>query len=80
MPEDDRRLYVPHTEGWQAKLKYGWEKDYCHGQNPGEEYYHLLVCGEVYLERDDEKYCLNCALRLGHVTADRLYWQRRSPE
>jgi len=73
---DDARLYVPRNEGWTANIKRGWEKDYCYLQNPGEEYFHLILSGELYLQRGDEKYCLNCALRHGIVTSDRLYWQR----
>ncbi len=75
MLDNDRRLYLPSPEGWEAKLKLGWEKDYCHRQNPGEDYFHLLLNGELYLQDGDEKYCLNCAVRLGIVTTDRLYWQ-----
>jgi hypothetical protein len=74
----DSRLYVPHAEGWQARIKTGWEKEYCHSQNPGEDFYHLLVGGEVYLESGEEKLCLRCALRRGILTTDRLHWQRPS--
>ena len=76
-PVPDRRLYVP-LEGWQAHVKRGWEKEYCYAQNPGEDFFHLILSGEIYLQRDSEKYCLNCALRNGLVTGDRLYWQHPS--
>jgi hypothetical protein len=71
----DGRLYVPQ-EGWQARVKRSWEKEYCYAQNPGDDFFHLLLSGEVYLQRDNEKYCLTCALRNGLITTDRLYWQR----
>lgn len=74
---DDDRLYLPRREGWTAHVKSGWEKEYCYQKNPGEDYFHLLLSGEIYLQRGDEKYCLNCARRMGLVTSDRLYWQRR---
>lgn len=71
----DQRMYVPHADGWQARVKQGWEKEYCFSKNPGEEFFHLLVGGEIYLERDSERYCLNCAFRHGILTSDRQFWQ-----
>ncbi len=52
------------------------DKDYCYSKNPGEDYFHLLLCGEVYLENGEERLCLNCAVRRSVATDDRLYWQR----
>ena len=74
--ENDLRLYAPHPDEWRAALKQGWERDYCFAQNPGEDFFHLLMNGEIYLQRGDEKYCLNCALRRGYLTRDRMNWQR----
>jgi hypothetical protein len=74
--EYERRIYVPHFEGWTAKIKTSWDKDYCYSKNPGEDYFHLLLCGEVYLENGEERLCLNCAVRRSVATDDRLYWQR----
>lgn len=76
----DARLYVPRHEGWQAKVKRGWEQEFCYAKNPGEDYFHLLLSGEVFLQRGDEKLCLNCALRRGLLTTDRLYWQHAKRE
>lgn len=73
--EFDPRLYVPAAEGWQAHIKRGWEQQYCYYKLPGQDYFHLIVSGEIYLQHGDEKVCLNCALRTGIVTADRLHWQ-----
>jgi hypothetical protein len=70
------RLYLPDHDGWEAAVKRDWTKDYCFSQNPGENYYHLILCGEIYLQRAGEKYCLNCALRHGVVTHDRTNWQK----
>jgi len=75
-PRVDGRLYVPHGEGWSARIKSDWQKEYCYSQNPDEDFYHLLVSGEIYVQRGTEKYCLNCAVRHGYVTHDRLHWQR----
>ena len=79
-PATDLRLYAPRPEGWEAHLKHGWDKEYCFSKGPDEDYFHLLLNGEIYLQRDTEKYCLNCALRLGLLTTDRLYWQRGKGE
>jgi len=73
--QQDNRLYVPHAVDWKARLKQGWDKEYCYSKNPGEDYFHLLLNGEIYVQRGNEKYCLQCALRLGYVTHDRHYWQ-----
>ena len=73
--QPDGRLYVPMPDVWDAHVKKNWEQDYCFFQNPGENYFHLLVGGEIYLQRGDEKCCLNCALRHGFTTTDRLHWQ-----
>lgn len=74
---DDVRLYVPDSEGWSAAVKQDSEKVYCYQKNPGEDYFHLILSGELYLVNGTEKLCLRCALRRGVVTHDRLYWQHR---
>ena len=71
----ERRLYVP-LEGWQARVKTDWEKEYCHLKAPGEDYFHLLMNGEIFLYWGNQRICLNCALRNDIATSDRLFWQR----
>lgn len=77
LPCEEIRLYVPDAEMHQVQIMRGGEREYCFAQNPGEDFFHLLVAGEVYVQYGDEKYCLNCAMRRGMITADRLFWQRR---
>jgi len=77
-PAHDRRLYVPAFDGWSAHLKSDSEKTYCYVKAPGEDFYHRISRGEIYVQKDNEKYCIECALRQGHLTNDRLFWQRRS--
>ncbi|MFG0334868.1 MAG: hypothetical protein ACF8TS_16050 [Maioricimonas sp. JB049] len=77
-PADDDRLYVPYPEGWTAHIKVGWEKMYCYYKLPDQDFHHLILNGEIYLQRADEKICLQCALRREILTRDRLYWQRRA--
>lgn len=76
-PEPDYRLYVPDTQRWGVQVKRNSDNEYCYTANPGEDHFHLLLDGELYVERGFEKYCLNCAMRQGLITGDRLYWQRR---
>jgi hypothetical protein len=73
----DDRLYVPDSAGWKAAIKSDWNKEYCFAQKPGEDFYHLLVTGEIYLQRGSEKYCLDCALRHGFATHARSFWLQR---
>jgi sulfur relay (sulfurtransferase) complex TusBCD TusD component (DsrE family) len=73
----DVRLYVADPEDWQVYLKQDSEKIYCYQKNPGENYFHLILKGEIYLSNQDEKLCLRCALRRGVLTQDRLIWQHR---
>lgn len=73
----DARLYLPDPEGWTARVKRSWDKQYCFYKQPGQDYFHLLMGGEIYLERGEEVVCLMCALRRGIITTDRLNWQHR---
>lgn len=73
--KEDIRLYVPRPEGWKAHVKTDSQKEYCHLKNSGEDHFHLLTTGEIYLENNEEKFCLNCALAHGFITRNRLHWQ-----
>jgi hypothetical protein len=73
----DRRLYVEDHQHWDVHVKHGAENEYCFAANPGEDYFHLFLEGELYVQRGYEKYCLNCALRQGILTTNRLHWQTR---
>ncbi|MBR9802727.1 MAG: hypothetical protein ACE37I_02845 [Rubinisphaera brasiliensis] len=75
MSENDRRIYVPHNDGWDAHVKPNSTKEYCYFKAPGDDHFHLLMTGEVYVQKGSEKCCLNCALRMGIVTEERLHWQ-----
>lgn len=76
-PVADARLYVTDPADWTAHVKNDSSKAYCYQKNPGEDYFHLILSGEIYLQCGDEKLCLQCALRRGVVTTDRLFWQNR---
>ncbi|QDU79444.1 hypothetical protein Pla110_11540 [Polystyrenella longa] len=71
------RLYVHEPDSWQAVVKQGFEKEYCYSKRPGEDYFHLLMSGEIYVHKGNEKYCLTCAFSQGVLSHDRMHWQHR---
>ncbi len=79
-PIPDTRLYVPDHDDWNIHIKRDSERYFCYSKHPGEDWFHLLLNGEIYLTRQHEKYCLRCALRMGFLTEDRLFWQHRVPK
>ncbi|MFN0195451.1 MAG: hypothetical protein ACKVT0_01795 [Planctomycetaceae bacterium] len=74
----DRRMYVPHLEGIDAGIKADSSKEYCYQKSHGQDYYHLLIAGEIYIQRGHEKFCVNCAIKAGIITHERMHWQRRT--
>ena len=79
-PEPDTRLYIPDYADWDVKIKRDSDRGYCYAKLPGQDYFHLILNGEIYLTRQHEQYCLRCALRMNFVTLDRLFWQHRVPK
>ena len=61
------RIFV-FEPGWTVTIKRGNEREFCHIMAPGQDYYHRLRDGELYLQRADERICLACATRRGIVT------------
>ncbi|QEH32500.1 hypothetical protein OJF2_09770 [Aquisphaera giovannonii] len=59
-------LYV-HEPGWRVSLKRGSHREFCYAQAPGQDYYHRILDGELYLHHGDEKLCLSCACRRGLI-------------
>lgn len=78
-PIPDTRLYVPDHDDWEVHIKRDSARFYCYSKHPGEDWFHLLLNGEIFVSRQHEKYCLRCALRMGFLTEDRLFWQHRVP-
>ena len=58
------RLYL-REPGWRIALKVGSEREFCYMVAPGQDYYHRLLDGEVFLTHGEEKLCLACADRRG---------------
>lgn len=62
-----QRLFI-FEPGWQVFLKVGSIRENCYQIAPGQDYYHRLADGEVYLARADEKLCFACAARRGLIS------------
>lgn len=75
-PTEDHRLYLPRGEKWSLRVMTSYDREYCHAKFPDDPHYHLLVGGELHLDDGEKKYCLECALRLGLLTQDRIFWQK----
>jgi len=61
---EPRRVFI-HEPGWRIAQKVGSEREFCYMAAPGEDYYHRLYDGELYLYHAEEKLCLACAERRG---------------
>jgi hypothetical protein len=64
-PEPNPRRLFLFENGWRIELKAGSDREFCYMTAPGQNHYHRLLDGEIYLARGDEKLCLACAERRG---------------
>jgi hypothetical protein len=64
-----RRIYLSEP-GWRIGVKIGSEREFCYMRAPGQEFYHRLLDGEVFVHRDDERLCWACATRRGLLVAE----------
>jgi len=62
-----RRLFLSER-GWKVRVKTDSDREFCYMMAPGQDFYHRLLDGEIFLARDDEKLCLDCAVRRGLIT------------
>lgn len=69
------RLYATSTD-LQVVIKHDWTRECCYEKRPGEDFFHNILGGEIYIKRGTEKLCLACAARKGLVSTERLSWQR----
>jgi hypothetical protein len=60
------RMFI-FEPGWRIGVKTGSEREFCYMMAPGQDFYHRLLDGEVFLSRDDERLCLACAARRGLI-------------
>jgi hypothetical protein len=61
-----RRMYL-FEPGWRIGVKAGSQREFCYMMAPGQDFYHRLLDGEIFMYRDDERLCLACALRRGLI-------------
>lgn len=73
----DARLYIPDHNEWEVHIKRDSDRVYCYAKLPGQDWFHMILNGEIFISRQHERYCLGCALRLNYLTHDRLFWQHR---
>src|SRR4051812_31576307 len=73
-----RRLFL-FEGGWRIELKVGSDREFCYMTAPGQDYYHRLLDGEIYLARGDEKLCLACAERRGLLAYEPRMLRERGP-
>ena len=59
-----QRMFL-REPGWRVGVKTTSDRAFCHSMTPGEDHYHRLAEGEVFVVRGDEKFCLPCAERMG---------------
>jgi hypothetical protein len=59
-----RRIFI-HESGWRVGIKTGSTRELCYMIAPGQDFYHRLLDGEMFLVRDGERLCLSCASRRG---------------
>lgn len=57
---DDRRLYLTDV-GWEPAANRVQYRLYCHHQSKGDDAYHRIAIGEIYLRKDTDVLCLTCA-------------------
>ena len=61
-----RRMFLAEP-GWRISVKNGSDREFCYMRAPGQDFYHRLLDGEVFVARDDERLCLACATRRGLI-------------
>lgn len=78
--DQDARLYVPinETENNIVSVKTSPSKEYCFSKFPGQDHFHMLMHGEVYVTNGHDMYCVECGLRHGFLTRDRVNWQHQT--
>lgn len=63
----EARLFV-FESGWRVSIKRGSGREFCYQMAPGQNYYHRLQDGEIYLHHHEERLCLACAIRRGLIS------------
>ena len=64
-----RRMYIAEP-GWRIGVKIGSDRGFYYMRAPGQDFYHRLLDGELFVHRDDERLCLACATRRGLIATE----------
>jgi hypothetical protein len=67
--DSPRRMFL-FEPGWHIGVKTGSQREFCHTRAPGQDFYHRLLDGEIFLQREDERLCVPCARRRGLISAE----------
>jgi hypothetical protein len=65
-PKPPPRMYI-FEPGWRVSIKRGSHREFCYMMAPGQDYYHRLLDGELFLHHGDERLCFGCAVRRGVI-------------
>ncbi len=77
--EDDTprhsRLFLLES-GWRISIKTDSQRAFCFMMAPGQDFYHGLLDGEIFIQRGEQRFCIACAIRRGLIALR----PRRLPE
>src|SRR5262249_21663197 len=68
-PAESTRIFL-REPGWRIGHKVGSVREFCYMMAPGQDYYHRLLDGEVYLYNAEERLCFACAERRGLLSRE----------
>jgi hypothetical protein len=60
------RLFLLES-GWRVVIKTDSQRAFCFMMAPGQDFYHSLLDGEIFLQRGEQRFCMACAVRRGLV-------------
>jgi hypothetical protein len=60
------RLFLVEP-GWRINIKTDSQRAFCYMMAPGQDFYHGLLDGEIFVQRGEQRFCLACAVRRGLV-------------
>lgn len=66
----DLRAYIVEP-GWRPLLNRSDARLFCHHLRIEERYHHRITMGEVFLNRDTDNLCFNCARDRGIISTNR---------
>jgi hypothetical protein len=65
-PTPPSRLFLLES-GWRISIKTDSQRAYCYMMAPGQDFYHGLLDGEIFIQRGESRCCMACAIRRGLI-------------